>query len=76
MIIDIVNSKVGKIIISILWGLGLACLFRTVCKDRSCMVIKAPNYKDFDGKTYKHNDKCYKYIVKDSECSNNAIGSN
>lgn len=73
MITDIINSKVGRIIISILWGLGLACLFRTVCKDRSCMVIKAPDYKEFENKTYKHNNKCYKYSVKDSECSANSI---
>ena len=36
-------SDIGKYIISILLGLGLATLFRKVCKDRNCIVFKAPN---------------------------------
>ena len=40
----LIYSDIGKYIISILLGLGLATLFRKVCKDRNCIVFKAPNY--------------------------------
>ena len=42
MIGKILKSKHGKIIISIIWGLGLAALFRKVCEGRNCIVIKGP----------------------------------
>ena len=38
----LIHSDIGRIIISILLGLGLATLFRKVCNDRSCMIFKAP----------------------------------
>ena len=34
MINNFLNSKNGRILISIVWGLGLAALFRKVCKGR------------------------------------------
>ena len=37
---NMTKDKYGKIIISIIWGLGLAALFRRVCKGRNCIVIK------------------------------------
>ena len=38
----LIYSDIGRIIISILLGLGLATLFRKVCNDRNCLVFKAP----------------------------------
>ena len=35
------KTNAAKIAISILWGLGLACIFRTACKGRDCIVYKA-----------------------------------
>ena len=34
-------SDVGRIITSILLGLGLATIFRRVCKNRDCLVFHA-----------------------------------
>ena len=40
----IINSRQGKIIISIILGLGLATMFKRVCKGRKCIVFeKASN---------------------------------
>ena len=61
MIDKILKSKHGKIIISIIWGLGLAALFRKVCEGRKCLVIKGPKPEEVDNKIYKFDDKCYKY---------------
>ena len=57
-------SEVGKYIISILLGLGLATLFRKVCKDRNCMVFKAPELKKIKEQIFKFQDKCYKFTIK------------
>ena len=38
---QLINSKEGKYIISVVLGLGLATLFREVCKDKTCIVFKA-----------------------------------
>lgn len=63
----------GRIIMSLIWGLGLACLFKKVCVGRNCIVYKAPNPTDIKGSTYRYNDKCYEYIPEFSECKKNAI---
>jgi hypothetical protein len=35
---------------SILLGFGLATLFRTVCKGKNCVVVKAPEFEEVNGK--------------------------
>ena len=34
------KNKSGMILISIIWGLGLAALFKKVCKGRNCVIVK------------------------------------
>ena len=58
----LIYSDIGKYIISILLGLGLATLFRKVCKDRNCIVFKAPNIKKIKNQIFKFENKCYKFI--------------
>ena len=55
------DSELGLKFISILLGFGLASLFRQVCKDDKCRIIKGPNIKEIEKKVYKIDDKCYKY---------------
>jgi hypothetical protein len=62
------HTKTGKIVLSILLGLGLATLFRTVCKDKNCIVFKAPPLEEIQGKTYKYDNKCYQYTPKSAKC--------
>lgn len=64
----LLNEPLGRILISILLGLGLATLFRKVCKDKNCIVFNGPVISEFDGKIYKHGDKCYKYSVVSDSC--------
>ena len=66
------NPKM-KILISILWGLGLACIFRQTCKGRKCIVFKAPNPNVIKKKTYLYNKKCYKYNPIPTKCGKNNI---
>lgn len=67
----LLHTEQGKTIISILLGLGLASLFRKICKDKNCIDFKGPVLKDYEGQTYKYNDKCYKYTVEAASCVEN-----
>lgn len=69
----LLHTHTGRIILSILWGFGLATLFQRVCKGRSCIVYKAPMMKDVVGKTYSHDGKCFNYDVESTKCSANPI---
>lgn len=66
-----VHTETGKIIMSILLGFGLASLFRTVCKDKDCLIFHAPPLDKFKDKIYKNGDKCYKYTPVATKCSAN-----
>lgn len=64
----VLESKVGSIAISILLGIGLAALFRTVCKDGKCIVIKSPPQEETDKYYYKIDQDCFKYTPVVTEC--------
>ena len=61
-------TDLGRIILSIILGLGLATLFRKICTDKSCLRFNGPIISDLEGKTYKHGDKCYKYSANTDKC--------
>ena len=61
-------TELGRIILSIILGLGLATLFRKICTDKSCLRFNGPIISDLEGKTYKHGDKCYKYSANTDKC--------
>lgn len=65
------HSKVGKILISILLGLGLASIFRKSCENRNCMIFHAPPISKIKNKIYKFNDKCYTFKEKAVSCDMN-----
>ena len=67
-----VHTSTGKIIMSVLLGLGLASLFRTVCKGNNCRIFRAPPLDDLNNKIYKSNGKCVKYVPVTTKCSSNA----
>jgi len=64
----LIYSDVGRIIISILLGLGLATLFRKVCNDRNCIIFKAPNIEKIKNQIFKFDNKCYKFSEKIEKC--------
>ena len=68
MISGLLTSKAGRIFISIIWGLGIAALFRRVCKDRDCIVIKGISPQKINNKVFKYKDKCYKYTPEHTKC--------
>ena len=67
----LIYSEVGKYIMSILLGLGLATLFRKVCNDRSCLVFHAPRINKIKGQVFNFDGKCYTFEEKAERCNEN-----
>jgi len=66
-----VHSKTGKIIMSLLLGIGLATFFRAICKGEHCKIIQAPPINEIEDQIYKFNDKCYKIEKNVTKCNIN-----
>jgi hypothetical protein len=65
----LVNSPTGRIIISIILGIGLASLFYKVCKDKDCIHFHGPVIKQVDGKIFEYENKCFKYDAVPVTCN-------
>ena len=64
----LIYGEPGKIIISIILGLGLATLFRKVCKDRDCIIFRAPDINKIKNQIFKFEGKCYKFSEEIERC--------
>jgi hypothetical protein len=71
----IFKNKYTRIILGILWGLGLSCIFREACNGRKCVIYKAPNKLEVKDKVFanKKDKKCYKFKTEKTECTKDAI---
>jgi hypothetical protein len=65
------HSKNGRILMSVLLGIGISTLFRKACKDRNCLVFKAPQYEKIKDKIFKFDNKCYTYKENMKRCDKN-----
>jgi hypothetical protein len=74
-LLDILKTKQGRIMVSIIWGLGLSCLFRQTCKGRNCIMFKAPNPLEIQKNIYRFNQQCFKYKAKATTCTSDAVPS-
>jgi hypothetical protein len=66
-----VHSTTGKYMMSILLGIGLACIFRTVCKGTECHILTAPSLTELENNIYTYDNKCYTFEKKGVECNKN-----
>ena len=66
----LLHTDFGTNIISIILGLGLAGLFRKVCKDRECILFHGPEIDKIKGKIFSHNDRCYTFEEHSESCEN------
>lgn len=63
-----VHTKTGRYLMSVILGFGLASLFRAVCKDKNCIIFKAPGADEIDDQIYKYDNKCYLYKSESIKC--------
>jgi hypothetical protein len=63
-----IHTHNGQIAISFILGIGLASLFRKVCKDRNCIVFKAPDFDEVTKNIYTYGEKCYAFTKSAVPC--------
>ena len=68
MIENLYRTVTGRYIISIILGLGISALFRKVCNERDCIIVKGPPTDQIVGNIYEFDSKCFKYRVKNTSC--------
>ena len=68
-IIKLFKSKAGVYLLSVILGLGLACIFKMSCDSKSCIVYKAPDYSE--KKIIKYNGNCYEPTEHLESCDAN-----
>jgi hypothetical protein len=66
-----VHSNTGKILMSLLLGIGLATFFRSICKGKNCRIIQAQPLEEIEDQTYKFDGKCYKIEKNAVKCDMN-----
>jgi hypothetical protein len=68
-IVKKIQSKESITLISIIFGLALASLFKKQCVDGKCYVIKATeNPQNISKYYYRIGDDCYKYTPQIVSC--------
>lgn len=70
---EALDTPIGSVVVSAICGLGIAALFRKVCKDRSCIVVHGPPMEDTSRFYYKYDKDCYKYTPEMAECDEDAV---
>ena len=71
--LDIFSKRPMVILISIVWGLGLATLFASVANNRNCIVVRGEKPTDIEKKIFQYpelKDKCYTYKSYMTPCEN------
>jgi hypothetical protein len=66
---NVLKNPASRIVIAIVWGLGLATLFQKACKGRNCIIYKAPHLEDVKGKTFRFEGQCYQYTPRTVQCN-------
>lgn len=56
------------VLISFVLGVGLAAMFRPVCKGPECVVIRGPPVQDIRDAVYQFGAKCVEFKPKTVEC--------
>lgn len=69
MLKKLLSNEFGRIVVSCILGLGLASLFKKVCVDDNCLIIKTdPNWNS-ENKIFQQNSKCFKFKRQEAKCN-------
>ena len=68
---NLLYSETGRIMMSVILGIGFSTLFHKVCKDKDCITFNGPIISEIDGKIYEFDGKCYKNNLKTTSCNPN-----
>jgi hypothetical protein len=62
--LEIFSKRPMVVILSIVWGIGLATLFASVANSRNCIIVRGELPSDIEKKVFQYadlKDKCYTY---------------
>jgi hypothetical protein len=65
---NIAKTKYGRVLLSIVLGIGLASIFRKTCKAAGCFNFVSPSASDVTKSVYIHNGSCYKFSPETVDC--------
>ena len=63
-----VKTDLGKNLISIILGIGLASIFRKACENKNCLVFNAPPISEIKNNVFEHDNNCYKFNERSVSC--------
>ena len=56
------------VLVSCVFGFGLAALFRPMCKGPDCVVLRGPPVSQIRGAVYQIGAKCHEFTPKATDC--------
>lgn len=63
------SSYPARALLSVLWGLALACFFRRQCTGKRCVVIEGPPPGEVEKQVYSYGDgSCYRFKPRMTAC--------
>ena len=65
---SVLDNNIVIILISLIWGIGLAILFRRVCQGDNCIIVNAPQTLTSQNNIIRDKNKCYQLEKYDSPC--------
>jgi hypothetical protein len=68
MLKSLLDNKTSAAILSAIIGFGFALMFRRVCYENQCVVIKGPATKKTSETIYQTSDMCVKYTPTAVKC--------
>ena len=66
---SVLDNNIVIILVSLIWGIGLAILFRRICQGDNCVIVNAPQSLVGQNNIIRDNNKCYQLEKYDSPCS-------
>lgn len=71
--LEIFSRRPMVILLSVLWGIGLATLFSSVANNRNCIIVRGELPTDVEKMVFQYpdlEDKCYTYKSYITPCEN------
>jgi len=70
---NIFKNNLSKIILGILWGFGLAVIFRHACLGKNCVIYKSPVPASIKNNIYSFDEKCFQYKPVSTTCTKDVV---
>ena len=71
---ELVNAPGVAVFLSFMFGLGVAAMFRPLCKGPDCVVVRGPPVNDIRDAVYQFGTKCIEFKTNAMECpTSNAV---